>query len=73
MLAKRRGWWAALQKHTMILCLHSTDTLIVMWTTGSLPSVSVLIIIVRGLDCSTLSQTLIFHSVLNLVYVVLGM
>ena len=29
--------------------------------------------IVRGFDCSTLSQTLIFHSVFNLVYVVLGM
>ena len=74
MLAKGRGRWAASQKHTMILYLHSTDTLnFVVWTTRSVPSVSALIIIVRGFDCSTLSQTLIFHSVFNLVYVVLGM
>ena len=73
MLAKGRGRWAASQKRTMILYLHSTDTLIVMWTTGSLPSMSVLINIVRRFDRSSLSQTLIFHSVLNLVYVVLGM
>ena len=54
--------------------IYSTDTLnFVMWTTGSVPSVSILIIIVRGFDCSTLSQTLIFHSVFNLFYVVLGM
>ena len=44
MLAKGRGRWAASQKRTMLLYLHSTDTLnFVVWTTGSVPSVSALI------------------------------
>ena len=45
MLAKGRGRWAASQKRTMIIYLHSTDTLnFVMWTTGSVPSMSIIII-----------------------------
>ena len=44
MLAKGRGRWAASQKRTMLLYLHVTDTLnFVVWTTGSVPSVSALI------------------------------